>query len=287
MREISELGNFPRETRGGRYDCRPLLSGCISLHCCCLQPHDLQWQQVFRTTRLSLFRNTHSTRSTRSTTLASFLFAVPDEPDLRTMEAAPDMQLNAGSESVRAARESAMKKVRRAKTPGKHGCPLCVSTFGRRCELKRHVSEVHTLSGGRRFGCRVAGCGKSFTRKDALAKHGVVKHLGKRRFVCACGEKFTSRYDLSRHGVRVHSDVKKRFTCEFCAAGFSQKSQLTMHKGRVHDPAQGVDPGVAAALDAAIAAEEEGRAAARTLLEAAAVLGAGLDFAAVGEAGAC
>ena len=114
-------------------------------------------------------------------------------------------------------------------------CALCTSSFGRRCELKRHIAEVHTLNGARRFVCTYPSCEKSFTRKDALAKHIVVKHQGKRRFVCpTCSEKFTSRYDLSRHAVRVHSNVKKRFTCEFCKAGFSQKSQLTMHKGRVH-----------------------------------------------------
>lgn len=124
--------------------------------------------------------------------------------------------------------------------PSKHSkskllCPLCTSTFGRRCELKRHIAEVHTLAGARRFVCKHPNCTKSFTRKDALAKHEIVKHQGKRRFQCdTCGEKFTSRYDLRRHKVRVHSNVKKRFTCEFCSAGFSQKSQLTMHKGRVH-----------------------------------------------------
>lgn len=129
------------------------------------------------------------------------------------------------------------------RAPHKFVCPICASTFGRRCELKRHVSEVHTLEGARRFACKYPACEKSFTRKDALAKHEMVKHQGKRRFVCpTCCEKFTSRYDLSRHNVRVHSNVKKRFTCEFCAAGFSQKSQLTMHKGRVHSDAKTPTP---------------------------------------------
>lgn len=114
-------------------------------------------------------------------------------------------------------------------------CTLCTSTFGRRCELKRHIGEVHTTNGARRFRCTHPSCGKSFTRKDAVVKHYAVKHQGKRRFICpTCSERFTSRYDLSRHTVRVHSSVKKRFTCEYCKAGFSQKSQLTMHKGRVH-----------------------------------------------------
>lgn len=126
-------------------------------------------------------------------------------------------------------------KRNRASATAVHSCTICGSNFGRRCELKRHLSEVHTAGGARRFRCNVPDCGKSFTRKDALVKHHAVKHQGKRRFVCTrCNEKFTSRYDLSRHTIRVHSNVKKRFTCEFCDAGFSQKSQLTMHKGRVH-----------------------------------------------------
>lgn len=116
-------------------------------------------------------------------------------------------------------------------------CTICASTFGRRCELKRHIGEVHMINGERRFRCTHPSCMKSFTRKDALVKHDAVKHQGKRRFVCpTCSETFTSRYDLSRHSIRVHSSVKKRFTCEFCNAGFSQKSQMTMHKGRVHSP---------------------------------------------------
>ena len=55
-------------------------------------------------------------------------------------------------------------------------------------------------------------------------------------FCSTCSERFISRSDLSRHNIRVHSNVKKRFKCEFRSAGFSQKSQLTMHKGRVHVP---------------------------------------------------
>eukprot|EP00177_Eucheuma_denticulatum_P002924 GFKZ01005254.1.p2 GENE.GFKZ01005254.1~~GFKZ01005254.1.p2 ORF type:complete len:270 (-),score=27.54 GFKZ01005254.1:2154-2963(-) len=145
--------------------------------------------------------------------------------------------------------------------PSKLVCPLCASTFGRRCELKRHISEVHTPQGPRRFTCKHPTCTKSFTRKDALAKHDIVKHQGKRRFVCpVCSEKFTSRYDLGRHKIRVHSNVKKRFTCEYCAAGFSQKSQLTMHKGRVHATAKAhshVSIDSLAAVAVAIAKQEE------------------------------
>lgn len=193
---------------------------------------------------------------------------------------------------------------------GKQICTFCASTFGRRCELKRHISEVHSAGGARRFRCTVHGCEKSFTRRDALVKHHTVKHQGKRRFICPkCSEKFTSRYDLSRHSIRVHSNVKKRFTCEFCAAGFSQKSQLTMHKGRVHAtgkqtqsdnvstasaistyssmPSSSIDSLAAVAAAAALADQAACRIAARpmstseaeaaamaadTLLEAAAVL---------------
>lgn len=120
------------------------------------------------------------------------------------------------------------------RTTTKLQCTQCGSTFGRRCELKRHLTEVHNAD-AQRYHCGYPACNKSFTRKDALAKHHGVKHEGKRQFQCpTCGETFTSRYDLSRHALRVHSSKKKRFTCGHCTAGFSQKSQLTMHKARVH-----------------------------------------------------
>lgn len=200
---------------------------------------------------------THITRQLRAALVESMTNpnAVPHSPSHSAASANNSIALARQAVAKRTAERNSISKKRRSpikivdsiniielvvsgpRGNGKFMCPLCASTFGRRCELKRHVAEVHTVDGARRFSCKHPSCGKSFTRKDALAKHETVKHQGKKRFVCpTCSEKFTSRYDLSRHNIRVHSNVKKRFTCEFCSAGFSQKSQLTMHKGRVHTP---------------------------------------------------
>ncbi|KAF9222566.1 hypothetical protein BS17DRAFT_783049 [Gyrodon lividus] len=53
-------------------------------------------------------------------------------------------------------------------------CDLCALSFNRQHDLKRH-RETH--SGEKPFLCN-GGCGKTFTRKDALKRHQLVKHCG-------------------------------------------------------------------------------------------------------------
>lgn len=58
--------------------------------------------------------------------------------------------------------------------PRAFGCDMCSLSFHRQHDLKRHEK---THSGSKPYTCN-GGCGKTFTRKDALKRHQLVKKCG-------------------------------------------------------------------------------------------------------------
>jgi hypothetical protein len=142
--------------------------------------------------------------------------------------------------SARNQRPASAKKPMQRPASANKSMQLPVST---KKPLLAALGAAAALAAGRLV-CPSPDCDKSFSRKDALAKHQVSKHRGgPRRFICRiCTEKFTSYWDMRRHDTRVHSCLPKAFMCPHCGAGFSQKSQLTMHRQRVHNPAQPPSP---------------------------------------------
>ncbi|CDO77334.1 hypothetical protein BN946_scf184775.g25 [Trametes cinnabarina] len=61
-----------------------------------------------------------------------------------------------------------------ASPPRPFACDMCALSFNRQHDLKRH-RDTHT--GEKPFFC-TGGCGKTFTRKDALKRHQLVKRCG-------------------------------------------------------------------------------------------------------------
>jgi uncharacterized Zn-finger protein len=75
-------------------------------------------------------------------------------------------------------------------------CPWCTSAFHRECDLVRHIQRHGQQNA---YKC---DCGKVFSRKDALVRHGT--QCGQYRqsepaHLCACGSSYHRRSHLANH----------------------------------------------------------------------------------------
>ncbi|GAO13130.1 hypothetical protein UVI_02024880 [Ustilaginoidea virens] len=99
--------------------------------------------------------------------------------------------------------------------------------------LKQHVKAAHTHE--RRYACPVPGCGKAFVTGTRLKRHQAV-HAGADRFRCPhCGRSFRKRETLARHVRKEHLRVPA-YACPAhgCAEAFDSKPALKRHRDRAH-----------------------------------------------------
>ncbi|CCK70520.1 Zap1p KNAG_0E02610 [Huiozyma naganishii CBS 8797] len=104
------------------------------------------------------------------------------------------------------------------------GCHL---KFGSCKELNDHLENDHLPRGQSQYTCSWAGCGKTFTQRQKIARHLKV-HTRYKPYKCPqCQKCFSSDETLKQH-LRIHSG-EKPYHCDICGKRFAISSSLKIH----------------------------------------------------------
>ncbi|KAJ8901371.1 hypothetical protein NDN08_007217 [Rhodosorus marinus] len=116
-------------------------------------------------------------------------------------------------------------------------CEICMTTFRRNYDLKRHWAAVH--ENRRDFECLI--CGKTYTQKGHLREHIRSVHTDDTAFQCRiCKKRFGVQSKLERHVTTVH-DSNRGFQCNLCSRSYKEKSSLSKHLLKHHKIRKGKD----------------------------------------------
>ena len=111
-------------------------------------------------------------------------------------------------------------------------CPICPTKFGKKSNLKVHITTVH--EGNKPHKCLT--CSATFGQKKGLKYHKSAVHDGIKPHECPiCFAEFDEKYQLRKHISAVHDGIKKPYRCLICELSFSCKSKLSQHISSVHE----------------------------------------------------
>lgn len=119
-----------------------------------------------------------------------------------------------------------------ARSDREYKCDLCDVQFPTRHEKELHDREVNHS----RFTCKVAGCAKSYSKREHLNRHVLTSHTTsdgtqeQKPFRCEiCDIGFAYSHGLVRHKNRSHVNQNKPYECAACLLAFKKKSDLQAH----------------------------------------------------------
>jgi len=108
-----------------------------------------------------------------------------------------------------------------------HTCEECGRSF-QKANLKRHML-IHKEEKG--YLCDI--CSKSFATNTQLLQHKI-SHIEEKNIACdVCGDLFSHRKNLLKHKKRVHTVIKRNYSCEECGKSYKSSCMLKQHL-RIH-----------------------------------------------------
>jgi len=113
---------------------------------------------------------------------------------------------------------------------------LCLKCNKKFHNIEGHMLKAHNIKSPSEHVCEI--CYKSFTKKDHLARHESVVHMGVRQTCQYCNKEFSNveKHIKSKHNPDLIVKEKTVFyPCDTCSKTFNKKSALNSHNIVAHN----------------------------------------------------